>query len=86
METDIGIDSFLVRRELIEAIVRRAELYERFIEKDRRMPVKIENLIKVRLACAASSRCVNTDAVRFGRMEFLPKQEIDPFITADLLN
>jgi len=46
----LGIGDFLGRRELIEAIVRRAELYEGLIEKGLNMPVRIEKLIKVRLA------------------------------------
>jgi hypothetical protein len=45
-----GIDLFLERRDLIEEVVRRAQLYEGLIENDPTMPVKIEKLIKVRLA------------------------------------
>jgi hypothetical protein len=46
-EQALGMDDILGRRELIEAIVRRAELYEGLIEKERKIPVEIEGLIKV---------------------------------------
>ena len=45
----LGIDDLLCRRELIESIVRRAQLFEDLIAKDRKMPVRIENLIRVRI-------------------------------------
>lgn len=49
-EGDAGFDEYLERRELIEAIVREAQYCESLIENDPRIPIKIENLIKVRLA------------------------------------
>jgi hypothetical protein len=45
----LGLEDILRCRELIEAIVREAENFERLIEQDPSMPVKADELIRVRI-------------------------------------